>query len=63
MEREIKIFKSFAEQEAYQVEKNSNTTAYQRFANLMYMQNFFRRFLPEKTKEKKIIIKHGFITS
>ena len=51
MEREIKIFKSFVEQEAYQLEKNSKTTAYQRFANLMYMQNFFRRFLPEKKRK------------
>ena len=53
MEREIKIFKSFQEQEAYQLEKNSKTTAYQRFANLRYMQNFSRRLRPEKVSQKK----------
>ncbi len=62
MEREIKIFKSFREQEAYQLEKNSKTTAYQRFANLRYMQNFSRRLRPEKIRSKKIIITHGFTT-
>ena len=63
MKREIKIFKFFEEQEAYQLEKNSKTTVYQRFANLMYMQNFSRKLHPAKTTEKKIIITHGFITS
>ena len=62
MEREIKIFKYFQKQEDYQIKKNNKTTAYKRFANLRYMQNFSRRLRPEKVSQKKIIITHGFTT-
>ncbi len=63
MKREIKIFKSFEEQEAYHLDRQKNTTPGQRLVNLLYMQNLSRKFRPNKTTEKKIIITHGFITS
>ncbi len=63
MKREIKIFKSFEEQEAYQIDKQKKTTPEQRLVNLFYMQNLSRKFRPNKTAQKKIIITHGFITS
>ena len=63
MKREIKIFKSFEEQEAYQLDKQKKTTPEQRLTNLFYMQNLSRKFRPTITAQKKIIITHGFITS
>ena len=63
MKREIKIFKSFEEQEAYQIVKLKKTTPEQRLANLFYMQNLSRKFRPNITAQKKIIITHGFIAS
>ena len=63
MEREIKIFKSFEEQEAYQLDKQKKTTPEQRLANLFYMQNLSRKFRSNITAQKKIIITHGFIAS
>ncbi len=63
MKREIKIFSSFEEQEAYQLDRQKKTTPEQRLVNLLYMQNLSRKFRPNKTVQKKIIITHGFITS
>ena len=63
MKREIKIFKSFEEQEQYKLDKLKNTTPHQRLLNLFYMQNLSRKFHPGKTIQKKITITHGFITS
>ena len=63
MKREIKIFKTFEEQEEYQIAKSKKTTPAQRFINLLYMQNLSKKFHPRKQNQKKIIITHGFITS
>jgi hypothetical protein len=60
--KEIKIFKSFEEQELYQLNKARQTTVEQRFLNLRYMQNFAKK-TSSISKERKIIITYGFITS
>jgi hypothetical protein len=63
MKREIKIFKNFEEQEAWKVEKSKETTAAQRLANLLYMQNLTKKIHSIKPGKKYIKITHGFITS
>lgn len=63
MTRSIKIFKSFEEQEAYQMEQLRNTSPLERLRNLYYMQQLSLKFHPEKKGQKKIIISHGFTTS
>ena len=57
MAREIKIFKSFEEQEAYKLEQMRNTTPLERLMQLRAMQQF--SFRPKSTDDNKrrIIIK------
>ena len=62
MKREIKIFKSFEEQEAYFLEYFYSLTPSERLQALSELQKKNNKdFL--KPSQKKIIITHGFITS
>ena len=56
MKREIKIFKSFEEQEQYQMELLRNTTPHERFVSLFQMQQLTKIFHPVKDKTRRIII-------
>ncbi len=57
MKREIKIFKSFEEQEQYHLEMMRQTTPMERFQNLYRMQQFTKHFHRGKDKTRRIIIK------
>jgi hypothetical protein len=57
MERSIKIFRSFDEQEQYNLEQARSTTPLQRFQKLYEMQEFTRRFHPSNDKTRKIVIR------
>ena len=60
MERKIKIFKSFEEQEAYNLEQMRKTTPKERFRRLYMMQQMSRRFHPTSDNIRKItIIRNG----
>ena len=63
MAKSIKIFKSFEEQEVYQMEQVRKTSPLERLRNLFYMQQLSLKFHPQKDGRKKIIISHGFTTS
>jgi hypothetical protein len=56
MKREIKIFKSFEEQERYQLQLIRNTTPHERFLSLFRMQQLTKTFHPVKDKTRRIII-------
>ena len=56
MNREIKIFQSFEEQEKYHLEMMRNTTVFERFKTLFQMQKTTRIFHPVTDKIRKIII-------
>lgn len=56
MERSIKIFKSFEEQEEYYLEKMLKTTALERFKNLFEMQRLTLLFHPTVNEVRRIII-------
>ncbi len=61
MERSIKIFKSFEEQEQFHTDKMLCSTPMQRFQNLFRMQQITNLFHPAKSKERKITIqKNGY---
>jgi hypothetical protein len=61
MEKRIKIFKSFEEQELFHTEKMLLSTPKERFQNLFRMQQLTNLFHPAKNKEKKITIqKNGY---
>ncbi len=61
MKREIKIFKSFEEQEQYQLDLMRKTTALERFKNLFELQQLTKAFHPQKDKTRKIVIqKNGY---
>jgi hypothetical protein len=61
MEKRIKIFKSFEEQEQFYIDKMLKSTPLQRFQNLFRMQQLTRLFHPPTNKERKIIIqKNGY---
>lgn len=61
MKKEIKIFKSFEEQEQFYTDKMRKTTALQRFQNLFRMQQLTHLFHPPTNKARKIIIqKDGY---
>ncbi len=61
MEREIKIFRSFEEQEEYSLEQMRKTTPAERFKNLLKMQALTKRFHPVVVKSREIIIhKNGY---
>jgi hypothetical protein len=59
MKREIKIFKSFEEQEEYHLNEMRNPTVKERFINLYRMQMLTKAFNSITDKSRKIIIKHG----
>ncbi len=56
MNRNIKIFKSFEEQEAYHLEKMIETTVADRFRSLYKMQQLTKKFHPPVDSTRKIII-------
>ena len=59
MKREIKIFKSFEEQEKYNLEQMRNTTPLERFKNLYRMQKLSQKFNAVTDKSRKIVIQNG----
>jgi hypothetical protein len=63
MERKIKIFKTFEEQEAYQLQRQKETTPIERLKNLFYMQQFSIKLHPPKDTLRKITIHHGYFAS
>lgn len=56
MKREIKIFKSFEEQEQYHIEQLRKTTPLQRFQSLAQMQQWTKLFHTGENKTRRIII-------
>ncbi|MEP7109377.1 MAG: hypothetical protein ABI760_15395 [Ferruginibacter sp.] len=56
MEKRIKIFKSFEEQEQFYDEEMRKTTPLQRFQNLFRMQQLTDLFHPPTKKARRIII-------
>jgi hypothetical protein len=61
VKREIKIFKSFEEQEQYHLQRMQNTTPLQRFIALYQMQQLSLRMNPPANKKRTIIIhKNGY---
>lgn len=62
MERQIKIFKSFEEQEQYKLEQMRNTTVQERFQILFAMQQMTKKLHPSTDIKRRIIIsKNGHI--
>ncbi|MEO7049660.1 MAG: hypothetical protein ABI091_30430 [Ferruginibacter sp.] len=60
IEKNIKIFKSFEDQEQYQLELMSRVSVNKRFEKLYEMQKTSRLLHPQnKETARKIIIKHG----
>jgi hypothetical protein len=60
MERKIKIFKSFEEQEQYHLEMMRQTTPAQRLRSLYEMQQMSLNLRPNKNTSRKIIIRNGY---
>ena len=56
MERSIKIFKSFEEQELYHRQLMIDSTATSRFIELYKMQQWTKTFRPAVNTQRKIII-------
>jgi len=56
MEKRIKIFKSFEEQEQYYDEKMLKTTPCERFENLFRMQQLHLWLHPSASKTRRILI-------
>ncbi len=56
MKRQIKIFKSFEEQEEYKIDKMRKTTVLERFKLLYAMQQMTKKLHPSLDKKKRIII-------
>jgi len=56
MEKRIKIFKSFEEQEQFYHEQMLKSTALQRFENLFRMQQLSQLLHPSTNKTRRIII-------
>ena len=60
MKKEIKIFKSFEEQEKYHLELMSKTSPLERFKSLLEMQQWSLLVHPKKNDPRKIsILKNG----
>jgi hypothetical protein len=57
MAKELKIFKSFEEQEQYHLEQMAKTTPLQRFKSLYKMQQLTKAFHPSVDKSRKITIR------
>jgi hypothetical protein len=60
MEKKIKIFKSFEEQEQYHLEMMRQTTPEERLKSLYEMQQMSRKLRPNKNTSRKIIIRNGY---
>jgi len=62
MERKIKIFKSFEEQELYHLEKMRQTTPKERLRNLYVLQQMSILIRPHSPKNtsRKIVIRNGY---
>ena len=56
MEKRIRIFKSFEEQEQFSIDEMSKTTPMQRFQNLNRMQQLTLLLHPPSNRARKIII-------
>lgn len=56
MQREIKIFKTFEEQEKYKLAAMRNTSIMERFHILYQMQQMTRKLHPEVSGKRRIII-------
>ena len=56
MKREIRIFKSFEEQEQFYSDKMLSSTPLERFKNLFRMQQITQLLHPPTNKNRKIII-------
>jgi len=59
MAKTIRIFKSFEEQEQYNLEQMAKTTPLERFRNLYRMQKLSKLFNPSTNTSRKITIQHG----
>jgi len=59
MKREIKIFKSFEEQELFHKEQMLQSSPIERFRTLYQMQELTKLFHPVKDKSRKIVILNG----
>jgi hypothetical protein len=57
MKKEIHLFKSFEEQEAWHLEEMRKSTVQERFRRLYLMQQMTKRLHPHKDSERKIVIK------
>ena len=53
----IRVFKSFAEQELFHLERMAGTTVEERFRKLFLMQKMTARFHPKEKSNRRIIIK------
>ncbi len=60
MERRIKIFKTFAEHEKHQLQRQIATTPLQRFKNLFYMQQLSLKFRPKNNTARTLVFHHGY---
>ena len=63
MSKTIRIFKSFEEQEQYNLEMMAKTTPEERFRKLYRMQQLTKMFHPVTDKSRKIIIRNGYSES
>jgi hypothetical protein len=63
MSKTIRIFKSFEEQEQYNLEMMAKTTPEERFRKLYKMQQLTKMFHPVTDKSRKIIIRNGYSES
>jgi hypothetical protein len=60
-ERKIRIFQTFADQEAWHKEQMKNSSITERFRCLLQMQQLTKALHSQKTEKRKIIIHHGYI--
>lgn len=59
MERKIRVFKNFEEQEAFHRQQMKKTSTKERFRRLYQMQQITRLFHPAFDQTRKIIIRNG----
>ncbi len=63
MGKSIRIFKSFEEQEQYNLEMMAKTTPEERFKKLYQMQHLTKMFHPVTHKSRTIVIRNGYSKS
>ncbi len=63
MSKTIRIFKSFEDQEQYNLKRMAKTTPEERFRKLYKMQQLTNMFHPVTDKSRKIIIRNGYSES